>query len=77
MPLDAADKITLEGLERRFGNHTPNGDQIGRYQKIREKAFELAKLIVETCPSSAERSAALTHLDEVVFFATSAIARNG
>jgi hypothetical protein len=77
MPLDAQDKTALEGLEERFTYHPPQGGQVEHYQNLRTKALELARLIVVSCPSSAERSTALTHLDAVVMFANAAIARHG
>jgi hypothetical protein len=75
MPLDARDKIELEDLESRFTYHAPNGDQAERYRILRGEALVLARLIVQSCPSSAERSTALTHLDACVMFANAAIAR--
>jgi hypothetical protein len=77
MPLDAQDKITFDSLEARFTSHPPQGDQAERYQKIRAGALDFARLVVANCPSCAERSTALTHLDAVVFFTNAAIARHG
>jgi hypothetical protein len=76
MPLDAQDKIALEGLENRFTYHGPTGDQPERYKKLRESALHFARMIVEQCPSSPERSTSLTHLDAAVMFANASIARN-
>jgi len=76
MPLDAKDKIELENLKARFIYHVPAGDQPERYEKLRAKALEFAELIVATCPSSPERSTALTGLDAVVMFSNAAIARS-
>jgi hypothetical protein len=76
MPLDAQDKITLESLESRFTYHAPEGDQAKRYEMLRSEALVFARLIVHSCPSSPERSTALTHLDAVVMFANAAIARH-
>jgi hypothetical protein len=77
MPLDATDKIVMEDLNNRFTYHAPEGDQVKSYQAIRSGALDFARLIVNACPSSPERSTALTHLDAAVFFANAAIARNG
>ena len=76
MPLDARDKIDLDNLKERFTYHAPHGDQSLRYQELRAKALEFAELIVTMCPSSPERSTALTGLDAVVMFANAAIARH-
>ena len=75
MPLDARDKIDLENLENRFTYHAPIGDQPQRYRILREEALVFARLIVQNCPSSPERSTALTRLDEAVMHANAAIAR--
>ena len=63
-------------LENRFTYHKPFGTQPGRYELLRESAKQLAELIIETTPASREQSLAITHLEEVVFWANSAIARN-
>lgn len=76
MALDANDRITLDSLEKRFTYHPPTADQASRYTALRAEALVFARLIVTHCPSSAERSTALTRLDEVVMFANAAIARN-
>ena len=76
MPLDARDKIALDDLKNRFTYHAPKGAQTEHYGQLRGKALELAELIVNLCPSSAERSTALTRLDESVMHANAAIARS-
>lgn len=62
-------------LETRFQYHSPRGDQPQRYTTIRAYAAGIAAIIMELCPTSRERSLALTHLDEVVMFANASIAR--
>lgn len=64
-----------EEIERRFTYHAPTPGQPEKYQVLRDKAKELAYLIVESCPDSREQSLALTHLDMVVMQANAAIAR--
>lgn len=59
-----------------FTYHTPFGDQLPRYQAIRDKAKELAFLINEACPESREKSIAITKLQESVQMANAAIAVN-
>lgn len=59
-----------------FTYHAPISDQLDRYSDIREKAKNLAKLLLEYCPHSRERSLALTKLEESVFWANASIARN-
>jgi hypothetical protein len=76
MPLDAKDKITMDSLETRYTYHSPNPLQVEQFRALRAAALRFAELIVENCPSSSERSTALTHLDAAVMFANAAIARN-
>ena len=47
-----------------------------RYQALREKAKELAGLMIESCPDSRESSLALTNLEQAAFWANASIARN-
>lgn len=63
-------------IEKRFTHHPPKEGQPERYEVIREEAKRLAYLIVEKTPPSREQSLALTRLEEVVFHANAAIARN-
>lgn len=59
-----------------FRYHPVKDDQSIRYLEIREKAKELAVVILENSPSSREQSIALTHLEETVMWANAGIARN-
>jgi len=63
-------------LVKRFTYHAPKPDQPERYELLRNKALELATLIVELSPSSREQSVALTLLDQVIMETNAAIARN-
>lgn len=68
--------ITREDLANRFTHHAPTGNQAERYEHIRAAAFEFAEYLIEVTPSSREQSLAVTKLEEVVFWANAAIARN-
>lgn len=63
-------------IENNFTYHAPFGDQPQRYEQIRAKAKEFAEFIVANTPSSREQSVALTNLEQSVFWANAAIARN-
>jgi hypothetical protein len=63
-------------LERRFTYHPPKPGQPEVYTQLRDKAKELAYLIVERCPDGRERSLALTQLETAVMWANAAIARS-
>lgn len=63
-------------IENNFSHHPPKGDQLERYDDIRNAAKELAYIITELTPVSREQSLALTQLETAMFWANAAIARN-
>ena len=63
-------------IDNRFTYHAPTGDQPQRYVAIREKAKELAELIVASSKPSREQSLAITNLEQAVMWANAGIARN-
>lgn len=63
-------------IENRFTYHSPHGDQPQRYEKLRSEAKKLAYLIRDLCPDSRERSTAMTHLENTIFWANASIARS-
>lgn len=66
----------MKRMNNDYVYHAPKDDQAERYILIREKAKELAILIVGCTPRSREQSVALTDLDHAVMMANAAIARN-
>ena len=68
--------IDTNELIKRFTYHPPKGYQPERYEFIRSAAGELAEVLVGQTPTSREQSLALTALEEAVFWANAAIARN-
>lgn len=63
-------------IENAFKYHSPKEGQPEKYTAIREKAKELAYLIENECPSSREKSVAMTNLETAVMWANASIARN-
>ncbi|MFC4768728.1 DUF7681 family protein [Effusibacillus consociatus] len=63
-------------IENNFTYHAPKPGQPEKYSALREKAKEFAYLIDELCVNSREKSLAITNLEQVVFWANAAIARN-
>ena len=57
-------------------NTAGSTDQQLRWESIRGMAGDYARQLAMQCPESRELSLALTKLDEVVFWAREAIARN-
>ena len=66
----------MDDLQKRFTYHPPKGDQPLKYSQVRQHAKYLAVQIDDLCPDSREKSLALTKLEEAVFWANAAIARN-
>jgi len=65
-----------KALENNFTYHPPHGNQAERYEHLRLQAKFLATELIANCPPSRELSLAMTKLEEVVFWANAAIARN-
>lgn len=65
-------------IDNRFTYHPPSAenDQPARYEQIRAEGKKLAHLLDDLVPDSREKSLAITHLEEVVFWSNAAIARN-
>ena len=66
--------ITSVEINNWFTYHPPKADQPVRYELIREKAKELATVIIENTPPSADQTASIRLLRECVFTANAAIA---
>ena len=62
--------------EKNFRYHAPKEGQPERYAEIRRLAGDLSRHLNEQCPPSRELSLAQTKLEEAVFWANAAIARN-
>lgn len=63
-------------IENNFKYHSPSADQPERYVFLRDEAKKLAYNIVKNTPPSREQSLALTNLEQAIFWANAAIARN-
>ena len=63
-------------INNNFTYHAPKEDQLDRYNYLRESAKHLAHDISKLTPPSREQSLALTNLEQAIFWANAAIARN-
>ena len=61
-------------LENIFTYHPVKEGQDEKYKALRARGLEMAQLIFELCPSSRERSVAITKLQEVIMFSNASIA---
>ena len=82
-PVAAAAKVgnqeapsLTERIKSDFTYHPPKDGQPERYEALRAYAKRYAQLIAETTPAGREQSLALTNLEQAVFWANAAIARN-
>lgn len=75
-PSAVREKELRERIENDFTYHKPFGDQPERYEFIRGLGKITAYGFCDSCPQSRELSLALTKLEEAVFWANAAIARN-
>ena len=66
-------KETYTRVARSLTNVTPTENGIARIEHVRETAKMLLSDIAHRCPSSRERSLALTHLEETVMWAVKSI----
>jgi hypothetical protein len=64
-------------IELVFKHHTPTERQLDKLELIRSKAKELAQLIQDIVPESADRAAAFRKLRECVMTANAAIVLQG
>lgn len=69
--------FTPEQIDDIFSYHAPTGTQPDQYATIRNKAKELALVIVENTPPSADQTTAIRLLRQAVMTANQAIALNG
>lgn len=64
-------------LDNNFRYHAPKEGQPQMYTDIRDFAKQFAMHLHLACPASRELSLAITNLEQAVFWANAAIARNG
>lgn len=69
--------LTSDQLKHRFDYHPPTSDdRRERHERVRAACLEAAEVVVEeTGPSTREQSLAITKLEEAMFWANAAIAR--
>ena len=68
--------IGARDIDARFTYHAPKSGQPELYEDLRGRARDLAHYVNERVPDGREKSLALTKLEEFVFWANAAIARN-
>jgi len=72
-PTELRDRIAND-----FAYHAPRDEEIKTaHENVRAECLKLALFIVDNTPVGREQSSALTRLEEVMFHANAAIARQG
>lgn len=67
----------LERARNNFEHHPPCNDlEIAQHETVREVCRGVAKALIDICPESRELSLALTNLEQAMFWANAALARN-
>lgn len=70
------DQKEVDRLKNNIAHHAPHDDQAQKYGQNRSGATEFGLMLLTNCPPSRELSLALTKLEETLFWANAAIARN-
>ena len=63
-------------LDNRFTFHPATENTGPKFSAVREDCLVLARTLNILCPDSRELSLAITHLEEVMYWANASIARN-
>lgn len=63
-------------IENNFTHHVPGEGDAERYEAIRDQGKEFAYLLLDIAPASVERGNAIRKIEEAVFWANAAVARN-
>lgn len=69
--------ITKAMLENWFTYHAPTPDLLPKYEAIRNAGMNLAEIIVDNTPSSADQTAAIRKVREAIMTANASIACKG
>lgn len=67
--------MSPQDIERRFNYHAPTTEKAAAHTSVRQRCRELADFLNGTTPEGREKALAITHLEEVMFWANAALAR--
>lgn len=73
--LAAFDENLKQLWDWNFTNHAPSADAVRKMEGLRSTAKSMKDAIIAMAPHSRERSLALTSLEQTLFYAVAAIAR--
>lgn len=69
--------MTAEQLQNWFTYHAPTADDLQKYEALRNAGLQLGATINVLCPESADKTAAIRKVREVVMTANASIACGG
>jgi hypothetical protein len=68
--------ISADELDRRFSHHPPpDEDRVKAHEGVRAVLSEVASYLVANTPAGREQSLAITKLEEAMYWANAALAR--
>ena len=69
--------MTEKEIRELFEYHPPNAETIPKFKEVTEACIAAAIVIDRVCPPSADRTAAIRHLQDARMSANCSIANNG
>jgi hypothetical protein len=75
--LRGREELSRQEIERRFSHHRPDAARAAIHAVLRDLVITLAHEISGYVPAGRERAIALTKLEECLFWANAAVAREG
>lgn len=67
--------MQLEDIDNRFQYHRPNEATARKHQDVRILCHDVAENLNALLPEGREKSLAITHLEEAMFWANASLAR--
>lgn len=67
--------VESDRIDWDFGYHRPLSERATRHEAVRDECKKLAHYLNDICPDGREKSFAIMHAEEAMFWANAAIAR--